>query len=318
MVWRSADGEDWLRATAPPYGSGSQDLLTTADGYVLAAGFAGEMDAAFSSSTDGLDWTAAPDDPSFANAQPTGLAMLDGTIVAVGLRMTPVGFAPTVWVSTDGRAWTPVPDTPALSWWPVPRADPGHGQGALQGSAMWAVQPAWSGLLAVGSHWRLDPSGPRPDGTYAARDRRWDVVVRGRPVWELLPDELVSISVADFSSLQYGLGTSPGSADRPLIVGTTPEDGPDALARPDLDRLERRPRGAQDGHKPRLQALVVRRASLPGTAALHSGARQGGGNGRTDLDSDSQVIRGPGMTTTVADSPATAGPEDAPLPDRES
>jgi len=228
-VWRSADGRDWVRATTSPDGSGTRDVLATADGYVLAAADnarAGEATrATFWFSIDGLEWTAAPEIPSFGNAEPQSLAMRDGTIVAVGYRATSSGLAPAAWISTDGRAWAPVPDTPALAWWPFPGPTPVGGQGALQGTAMTGVHTGWSGFIAVGSSWGLDPSKPQPDGSFAPMIRA-DVwrSADGR-AWELLTDELLSVSEPGMSNVRYGFGRVGELGGRPLIVGATPELG---------------------------------------------------------------------------------------------
>lgn len=228
-VWRSADGRDWVRATAPPGGSGARDILATADGYVLAVADnarTGEMThAAFWFSSDGLEWTAAPDIHSFGNAVPQGLAVRDGTIVAVGYRVTSTGLAPMVWTSTDGRAWAPAPDTPALAWWPFPGATPVGGQGALQGTAMSNVHTGWSGFIAVGSHWGLDPSKPQPDGSFALAIRGGVWRSADGRTWELLPDELLSVSEPGMATVKYGLAGVSELGGRPLIVGATPELG---------------------------------------------------------------------------------------------
>jgi len=187
--------------TIPEHETGSchaRDVLATADGYVLAGADrtqTGEtIRAAFWFSSDGLEWTAAPDIPSFGNAEPQSFAVRDGTIVAVGYRVAGGGFAPMAWTSMDGRVWVPVPDTPALAWWPLAGPTPIAGQGALQGTAMRSVHTGWSGFIAVGSHWRLDTSNPQSDGSSGlAIDGAIWRSDDGR-AWELLPNELLSVS----------------------------------------------------------------------------------------------------------------------------
>jgi len=230
-AWRSTDGRDWVRATTSLGGSGARDVLATADGYVLAAADnarTGEMTrTAFWFSSDGLAWTPAADDPSFVDAEPQSLAVRDGTLVAVGYRVTSAGLAPMVWTSTDGRAWAPVPETPALAWWPLPGPTPVGGRGALHvsGTALSGVHAGWSGFIAVGSQWGLDASKPQPDGSFALAMRGGIWRSADGRAWELLPDDLVSVSVPGISILRYGLASVGELGGRPLIVGTTPDLG---------------------------------------------------------------------------------------------
>jgi hypothetical protein len=229
VAWWSGDGREWTRSATSLTGSGARDVIATNEGFVLAAADNARQGegtrAAFWFSADGDEWEPAPDHPSFANGEPSGLAILDGTIVAVGYRITALALAPVVWTSEDARTWTPVEDAPALSWWPLPGPTPVPDEMAIQGTRMSGVRHTWFGLLAVGTHWGLDPARPRADGSHhlGFRSAMWHST-DGR-TWQLLPEPLIVADPVDEATLSYGLVTIGELHGRPVVVGTTEANG---------------------------------------------------------------------------------------------
>jgi len=229
VTWFSRDGLDWVRNDPLP-GSGSRDLVATADGFVLAAADVargGELTrAAFWTSPDGRTWTAAAEDASFGNAEPQRLAETTGGLVAVGYRVAAVGMAPMTWTSADGLAWEPASDSPALGWWAAPGPTPDTSSGALQGTMMNGVVALADGILAVGTRWGVDPhASPGPDGQrqmlfHGALWRSSD----GRS-WEVLPDESMALGTSSAGTLAFGLFMAIADGDTVLVYGAASDVG---------------------------------------------------------------------------------------------
>jgi hypothetical protein len=105
-----------------------------------------------------------------------------------------------------------VPDAPAISPWAAPGPTPPPG--ALQGTAVSAVEAVSDGFVAVGDRWGLDPTLPEVDGSSPISHRlvAWHSVDGNS--WELLADDPL-----------FALGVSSGSAFMPRHVrqfdGTT-------------------------------------------------------------------------------------------------
>ena len=102
-IWRSTDGETWERAGAD---FEHAFLWSIADGGpgLVAVGWRRnpEPDLAVWTSTDGDEWTLAPDPEGFEGYEATDVVDLDGTLVMAGS-----GFAGggRIWTSDDGIAW---------------------------------------------------------------------------------------------------------------------------------------------------------------------------------------------------------------------
>jgi hypothetical protein len=150
-------GEDWLAV-------GSGGLL---DGEELL------FDVHAFSSNDGIAWSPIDATGLDGPADVTGIAALDGGVVAVGALRTaddPAsgGFQPVAWHSTDGEAWITVP---------LPTN--GGSEGSVQ-----AVATTGEEILAVG---RVDDTGVMWSSTDSGTT--WAIVERdGIPLTSLLAD----------------------------------------------------------------------------------------------------------------------------------
>ena len=103
-IWRSADGETWER-TGGDFEHAFMWSITEGGPGLAAVGWRRnpEPDLAVWTSTDGRDWTLAPDPEGFEGYEATDVTNLDGTLVAVG---SPVaGGQGRIWVSDEGLAW---------------------------------------------------------------------------------------------------------------------------------------------------------------------------------------------------------------------
>lgn len=108
----------------------------------------------------------------------------------------------------------------AMSWWPHPGPTPATAERALRGTMILDAVPAWDGFIAIGTSFGLDPSRPKPDGSFA-RSYRGDIwrSADGR-TWDLLPDRLIESSDAQASSPRSGLIGISGLDGRPLLIGS--------------------------------------------------------------------------------------------------
>ena len=106
-IWGSTDGHSWHLGQAPASGRIVR-VAASGTGYV-AVGDDGRTPggAAAWTSADGLTWTAAPSQASFAGATMTDVvALADGTLASVGSEQPATGGRRFVaWTSTDGLTW---------------------------------------------------------------------------------------------------------------------------------------------------------------------------------------------------------------------
>ena len=148
----SIDGRTWHQQ--PGLGDGLVDQIAVGPGGVLAVGSVNvEGVVAIWHSTDGLDWSAAPDASSLHGTEGSFLTM--AAVVATGDGWLAVGgetvnctpgacglVRAVVWTSPDGREWRRAPDT-----------------AAMQHASMNGVVRTASGYVAVGEA-AADPSNP--------------------------------------------------------------------------------------------------------------------------------------------------------------
>ena len=106
--WTAADG--WQRARIDPDAAGAmRAVAATASGFVAVGLDGHDMGALAWTSPDGLDWTAAPDQPAFHYFQlPLRMqSVIDGPagLVAGGWRSDVAKGSAVTWTSTDGVTW---------------------------------------------------------------------------------------------------------------------------------------------------------------------------------------------------------------------
>jgi hypothetical protein len=123
------------------------------------------------------------------------------------------------WVSSDGVTWETAQDTEAFGWWPLPEPSPVRDAGAIQGSLMSGVVPAWAGFLATGGHFGVNPRLPATDEgpPFMIRSGLW-WSADGR-VWELVPNDLVTVDADRTGALSSGLAAVMDIDGRPVIAG---------------------------------------------------------------------------------------------------
>lgn len=110
LAWYSTDGVRWELTHdrhAERSGSGLQDVVATADGFVAVGG--DPTGPAVWSSRDGRSWSAVDD--ASVPAGPThdaliGLAAHDGGLLAIGFASEDDAQVATAWSSIDGNGWT--------------------------------------------------------------------------------------------------------------------------------------------------------------------------------------------------------------------
>ena len=103
-IWRSTDGETWERAGADFEHAFLWSIAEGGPGLV-AVGWRRnpEPDLAVWTSTDGDEWTLAPDPEGFAGFEATDVIDFDGRLVMVGSSFD--GTRGQIWTSVDGIAW---------------------------------------------------------------------------------------------------------------------------------------------------------------------------------------------------------------------
>jgi hypothetical protein len=111
-AWATADGDTWIRATAPPMGPATPTAMTAlGDGFVAVGVAPGRRRAAAWVTADGITWNAAPDQPAFDHFCPTAIiGKPGGRVVAVGDDCYPYLARPTAAFSDDGGVtWSRAP-----------------------------------------------------------------------------------------------------------------------------------------------------------------------------------------------------------------
>jgi hypothetical protein len=231
----STDGRGWERTAEPPAGSAASALVATGAGFLLAGATgspaAFQPDCAFWVSKDGRSWQAAPDTPTFANAEPRALAVGREVIAAVGFRILIFeggelegGFAPAAWTSTDGQSWVAAAETPGLAWWPAGRPTPAPG--AIEGTTMETVASLGDAFIALGVRWGINPVAvPSPNGQ--SRITSQGVAWRSADgvSWEMLPDDPVLPLGTSEGTIGAGLYSVVARDDSVIAVGGTEADG---------------------------------------------------------------------------------------------
>ena len=104
-IWRSADGEIWER-TGGDFAAAFMWAIAEGGPGLVAVGWRRnpDPDLAVWTSSDGTDWTLAPDPEGFAGYEGTDVMDLDGTLVMVGTSFA--GDEGRIWTSTHGATWT--------------------------------------------------------------------------------------------------------------------------------------------------------------------------------------------------------------------
>jgi hypothetical protein len=109
-AWRWTPAGGWRRAQLQPDDGGAMTSVTFHDGRFVAVGTsAGDRGARVWTSTDGLTWSAVPDQPAFhfydLPARMHTVLSYPGGIAAAGLRFDAGKGSSVVWTSRDGTAW---------------------------------------------------------------------------------------------------------------------------------------------------------------------------------------------------------------------
>lgn len=159
VSWYSEDGLDWSNASRT-FGeaSGSNDLevtdvVSTGTGWLAV----GREDPRCSigcgldpvralvwTSSDGLDWTRVPNEPSRKGGAMTSVTATGAVFIAVGS----VGLNAAAWTSTDGTTWARTPDAPVFH-----EALSASGDAV---SAMFSVAFGHGVIVAVGTEFPFD------------------------------------------------------------------------------------------------------------------------------------------------------------------
>jgi hypothetical protein len=111
-IWHSDDGEAWERVGGDIEHAFLWSITEGGPGLV-AVGWRRdpEPSAAVWTSTDGSEWTLAPDPEGYELYEGTDVAVVDGTLVMVGSSLASQGGR--FWTSSDGLEWT-IADAPGL------------------------------------------------------------------------------------------------------------------------------------------------------------------------------------------------------------
>jgi hypothetical protein len=231
----STDGLRWERTAEPLVGSGPRALVATDAGFLLAGAANAPVGqgthAAFWTSVDGRSWLSAPDVPAFAGAEPQGLAVTPGVIVAVGYRLVRLagselggGFAPAVWVSTDGSSWMAAPGLAGLAWWPADRPTPAPG--AMAGTLMSTVAGLGDGFVALGVRTGINPSAATaPDGKSRMTGQGVAWWSADGATWEMLPDYPALPLGTSEETIGAGMYSAVSREGLVIAVGETVADG---------------------------------------------------------------------------------------------
>ncbi len=109
-AWRWTAATGWQRARLEPDDGGAmRAVVATKDGFVAVGLAAGDHGAMSWTSSDGMTWTAAQDQPGFHNfdypVRMQSVATTPGGFVAGGWRSDPGKGSAMTWTSTDGVHW---------------------------------------------------------------------------------------------------------------------------------------------------------------------------------------------------------------------
>ena len=120
VAWTSDDALHWTPVESPAFAVGPMRAVTATPLGVVAVGFGiDDTRAAAWTSTDGSEWTAAPDQPAFAAlGKPVRMAAVTANgagLVAAGWKSDAGNGSGVVWGSQDGTSWARVPDQVSMS-----------------------------------------------------------------------------------------------------------------------------------------------------------------------------------------------------------
>ena len=110
-VWRWTEATGWQRGSIAPNAAGAMLAVAVTPSAFVAVGVNGHDDGALTwSSTDGLSWTAAPDQPAFHYARmPIRMQSVvagPAGLVAGGWRSDAGNGSAVTWTSADGATWS--------------------------------------------------------------------------------------------------------------------------------------------------------------------------------------------------------------------
>ena len=148
----SADGITWVPAEEAAFQQSIVgDVASTPKGLIAVGSTSGvsPANAVVWTSADGQSWTRLADDPAFAAATMSAVAVGSDRIVAVGSS----GVGAAVWTSADGASWERIPDSEVF-----------------KGAQMTSIAAARGGFLAVGYGQEGAVVWYSPDGSNWSRD----------------------------------------------------------------------------------------------------------------------------------------------------